>query len=98
MKDATGRDIEAGDLVLIHVMSGTAWSWVGLGILDGTRTPGGKPRYMGVYGRRDYAHQQQIIKITPEFARELYQGSKFNGVAENKFEEFLAQYNEMQEI
>lgn len=99
MEDSTGGKIKKGDLVLIHETSSLNRSWQSFGILDGTETAAGKPRFFNHHGNRLNIETKSLIKINENIARYLYNDSpKLRSlISFEKFESLMEQYNKMNE-
>ena len=71
MKDATGRELTVGDLIMLHQTGSNNYFRIDFGILKGGATKGGKPYYIDSRGNKAHAPSGQIIKVTPEMIREM---------------------------
>lgn len=76
MRDSTNREIEPGDIVLSHETGSNNWSNIQLFIVAGGETPKGRVYVLNMYFRRIYVTTNRLIKITPEFAQELFDAGR----------------------
>jgi hypothetical protein len=69
MKDLTGIELNAGDLIL-DVRTNA--SWYSLGLVEGTTTKSGNVRYYSIWDRRKHTQEKNIIKISKEQFNQIF--------------------------
>jgi hypothetical protein len=95
MEDSTKRELEVGDIVLIHETGTNNWSWWGMAVIIGGHTAGGKPYMLGVWGRKMKEQTSRLIKVNVEFARELFESGAIYNCSREQFETLIEEHNKM---